>query len=113
MQPAVLRDLLVILFHSVTPPGELTALRATDEPLADPSDLVHQSADRVGVIRRLCLNLSLCRDGEDWVIDTTRQKHKTSKVRPSTPLEPSESAHGCPEWSATHLGSFMDQLAPR
>jgi len=36
MQPAILRDLLVILFHSVTPPGELTALRATDKPLADP-----------------------------------------------------------------------------
>lgn len=78
MQPAILRDLLVILFHSVTPPGESTALRPM-ESFAD-QWLRLPIADRVGVIRRLCLNLSLCRDGADWVIDTTRQKHKTSKV---------------------------------
>ena len=32
-----------------------------------------------GVIRRLRLNLSLCREGTSWVIDTTKQRHKTSK----------------------------------
>ena len=40
-----------------------------------------------GVIRRLRLNLSLCREGTNWVIDTTKQRHKTSKVAIVTQIQ--------------------------
>ena len=36
-------------------------------------------ADRVGVIRKLRWNLSLKQEGEDYVIDTTVQRHKSMR----------------------------------
>ena len=51
----LLKDVLVIMLHSVTPP------------------------DRVGVIRKLRWNLSLKKEQGSFLIDTTQQRHKTSK----------------------------------
>ena len=54
----ILRDALVIHLHSVTPP------------------------DRVGVIRRLRWNLSLRKEPDgSFVIDTTKQRHKSKQVQ--------------------------------
>ena len=70
MRPALLRDVLIIMFHSVTPPG----IRETSTALHHPFLTMRRAmSDRVGVIRRLRLNLSLVRSGEDWIIDTTKQ----------------------------------------
>ena len=49
----LIRDVIIVLLHSITPP------------------------DRVGVIRRLRCGLSLRVEEDLFVIDTTKQRHKT------------------------------------
>ena len=84
MRAPILKDCVIIHLHSVTPPGAMPH-HPQSILLPSPSDGVRISAllplckDRVGVIRKLRWGLSLLREGEDFVIDTTKQRHKSMR----------------------------------
>jgi hypothetical protein len=80
---AKLNDLLVLLFHSITPPDRV-GVRARRGSKC----MVRSNADVWGaslqVIRRLKLGTTLVRNGSgSYTIDLTKMRHKTSKCTPS------------------------------
>ena len=90
---AMLRSVIIVLLHSVTPPDRVSQphhiTHIAPTPAPPPSSLTHHhrlSASQVGVIRKLKYGKSLRVEGGDFVIDTTKQgSHKTSKVSEPQP----------------------------
>ena len=74
-----LNDLLCLLFHSLQPPDRVGCVHHLQRPILP---FRRRACPDRRVIRRLRFGTTLCkeRDGS-WVVDLTRFRHKTSKVR--------------------------------
>ena len=68
----ILKDVVIILLHSVTPPDRVGYAQLASSP---PFPLLSCPICDGRVIRKLRWNLSLKREGDDFVIDTTQQRH--------------------------------------
>ena len=73
----ILKDVVIILLHSVTPPDRV----GYAQPAPSPRCLCRAVVCDDRVIRKLRWNLSLKQEGSDYVIDTTQQRHKSEHTR--------------------------------
>jgi hypothetical protein len=98
----LLRDWAILSLHTIMPRTQCPPLCPSSLRRAPP--FPSATADRVGIIRKLRLNVSLKRAGDGFVLDCTSQRsHKTSRLSAQTArsaLPPPRSAHFA-HWSVS------------
>ena len=80
MRASILKDLVVIMLHSVTPPDRVGVCEQA--PLRLPLGS-YSPVPVAQVIRKLRWGLSLQREGDDFIVDTTQQRHKSKCSTPA------------------------------
>ena len=77
---AKLNDLLVLLFHSITPPDRYACAQADAHNSRSSLTSSLRTIRSVGVVRRLRIGSTLVKQRNgSWIIDLSKFRHKTSK----------------------------------